>query len=283
MEHLLSILSGGLSGALLIWLAKGWLSERLKQSIQHEYSEKLESYKTELNTKIESMRHENQVTQLRTSLFFDHQRNAYVSIITRIAEINRKWVNGYDPDVGELFETVPYEEYSDLRKLLNEHQLFLDDECLMALELAMDIYSSSFPYDDGSGAPPHQGDSLPKVSFVDYLQPRIASIFKSKIGVESYNEHLKEVAILTAIKLVNKYSFREVGIPPEGNLSTKRIENAADMVAIGEKNSQELLSLLRGFNEYLSRDGGWFPEAQLKVKQCLRILEKIPSNQRQEA
>lgn len=67
MEYLLSILSGGLSGALLVWLAKGWISERLKQSIRHEYAEKLENYKTELNSKIEGIKHENQVSQLRTS------------------------------------------------------------------------------------------------------------------------------------------------------------------------------------------------------------------------
>ena len=76
MEYLLSILSGGISGAVLVWLAKGWISERLKQSIHHEYAEKLESYKTELNSKVEGIKHENQVSRLRTSLFFDHQRDA---------------------------------------------------------------------------------------------------------------------------------------------------------------------------------------------------------------
>ena len=53
MEYIFSILSGSLSSAVLVWLAKGWISERLKQSIQHEYAEKLESYKTELNSKVE--------------------------------------------------------------------------------------------------------------------------------------------------------------------------------------------------------------------------------------
>lgn len=281
MEYVLSIFSGGISGAVLVFLLKGWISERLKQSIQYEYSEKLESYKTELNAKVEAMRHENQVSQLRTSLFFDHQRNAYASVITKIAEINHEWMSNFDPDDGGLFEPVPYEGYKGLRRLLNEHQLFLDDECLMAMELTMDIYSSSFPYNDRSDAPPYQGNSLPKVSFIEYLQPRIASIFKSKIGVDSNSDHLKEVAILTAVKLVNNYHFPDIGIPPKGNLSTKKTEDAADMVTAGKNNYQELMSLLTQFDEYLSRDGGWIHEAQLKVKQCLRILEKMPNNQRQ--
>lgn len=33
-----SILSGGFAGAALLWLLRGWIIERLKQSIQHEYS-----------------------------------------------------------------------------------------------------------------------------------------------------------------------------------------------------------------------------------------------------
>lgn len=280
MEYMLSILSGGLSGAALVFLLKSWISERLKESIRYEYSEKLENYKTELNAKVEAMRHEYQVSQLRTSLFFDHQRNAYASIITKIAEINQEWMKNFDPDDGGLFEPVPSEGYRDLRRLINEHQLFLDDECSMVMELVMDTYRSSFPYDDRSGAPPHQNDSSPKISFIEYLQPRIASIFKSKIGVESNGDHIKEVAILTAMKLINGYHFLDIGIPPKGNLSTRKIENAADMVAAGKNNYQDLLSLLAEFENYLSRDGGWIHEAQLKVKQCLRILERMP-NKRQ--
>ena len=279
MDYMLSVFSGGISGAVLVFFLKGWISERLKQSIQYEYSEKLENYKTELNSKVEAIRHENQVSQLRTSLFFDHQRNAYANIMTKIAEINHEWVSTYDPDEGGLFKPVPFGAYKSLRQLLNEHQLFLDDECLMPLELIMDTYRSSFPFDDRSGAPPHQGDSLPKVSFIEYLQPRIASIFKGKIGVDSNSDHLREVAILTAINLVNSYHFIDIEIPPKGNLSTKKIEDAADMVVVGDKNYQELLTLLAQFDKYLSRDGGWIHEAQLKVKQCLRILEKMPKSQ----
>jgi hypothetical protein len=47
MESILGIVSGDISGAVLVFLCKGWISERLKQSIQHKYSEKLETYKTD--------------------------------------------------------------------------------------------------------------------------------------------------------------------------------------------------------------------------------------------
>jgi hypothetical protein len=58
----LSILSGGAAGAFIIWLLKDWISERLAQSIKHQYDEKLARYTTELQAesekKIEMYRYE---------------------------------------------------------------------------------------------------------------------------------------------------------------------------------------------------------------------------------
>tara|TARA_R110001599_G_C12087339_1_gene645689 strand:+ start:61 stop:930 length:870 start_codon:yes stop_codon:yes gene_type:complete len=278
MEYLLSILSGGLSGAVLVWLAKGWISERLKQSIQHEYAEKLESYKTELNSKVEGIKHENQVSQLRTSLFFDHQRDAFAALITKIAQINTEWMAHYDPEEG-LYEPVPSTGRQEFEELLYQHQLFLDEECLMALSLVKSAYIRSLPFDDGSGAPPHQNESGQHVSYIEYLQPRIASVFRGKIGVESDPQHLIDIAVLSAIELVNGYHFLDVEIPPEGRLSTRRIKDASDKVKIGLDNIDELVKLLRSFDEYLGRDGGWIHEAQLKVKQTLNVLDKCLTNQ----
>ncbi len=48
MDELLSIISGGVTGALVVWLAREWISVRLKDSIKHEYNTKLEQFKEEL-------------------------------------------------------------------------------------------------------------------------------------------------------------------------------------------------------------------------------------------
>lgn len=277
MEFVLSVLSGGVSGAVLVWLTKGWISERLKQSIQHEYAEKLENYKTELNSKVESIKHENQVSQLRTSLFFDHQRDAFASLITKIAQLNQQWMKSYDPDEG-LYVPVPLDGYNELESMLYKHQLFLDDECLLVMSLTMNAYSRSFPFDNGSGAPPHQNECRPCVSYVEYLQPRIASIFRSKIGMTSSSLHLIEVSVLSAIELVNNYHFSDIDIPPKGTLSTRRIDNAPDKVALGLENIDELLALLANFDSYLNCNGSWFHEAQLQVKQTLNVLNKVNFN-----
>lgn len=273
MDYFISIISGAGGGLALSWLLKGWISERLKQSIQNEYAQKLESYKAVLNSKIESIRHENQVSQLRTSLFFDHQRSAFAALISKIGQTKQEWVSLYDPDEG-LFYPVPFGRYKELEALLWEHQLFLDEDCLIALSLVMKACSRSWPYNDRSGAEPHQRECSELVSDIEYLHPRIASIFREKIGVTSDPLHLMEVAMLSAIELVNSHHFPEIDLPPSGNLSTRKINDAADKVSLALENSDELLALLRQLDEHLSKDNGWIHEAQLSVRQTLRTLER---------
>ena len=47
-EIIISIISSGFVSSLVVWLTKTWISERLKDSIKHEYAQKLETYKAEL-------------------------------------------------------------------------------------------------------------------------------------------------------------------------------------------------------------------------------------------
>ena len=46
-----SVLFSGLLAGLLIWLSREWISARLKGSIQHEYDQKLEAHKAQLEAK----------------------------------------------------------------------------------------------------------------------------------------------------------------------------------------------------------------------------------------
>lgn len=272
MDYLISAVSGAASSSVLIWLFKGWISERLKQSIQHEYALSLEGYKTDLNSRVERIRHDHQVLQLRTSLFFDHQRGAFAALISKIGEANRDWADLYEEGEG-LFHPVPSGRQKQLEALLSEHQLFLDEDCLMALSLVTSAYDRSLPWDDRSGDGLHQGDCSQLLSDIGYLRPRIASIFREKIGVTANPMHLAEVTIFSAIELVNAYSFEDAGIPPTGTLSTKRVRDAADKVAIGLENIDELLELLRRFDKHLSKDNGWIHESHLRVRQTLNCLE----------
>jgi len=48
VETLIELIPGGLAGAALAWLMRGWISERLKQSIKSEYDTELENLKANL-------------------------------------------------------------------------------------------------------------------------------------------------------------------------------------------------------------------------------------------
>lgn len=272
MDTILSIVSGSTAGALVALLFRGWITERLKQSIQHEYSQKLETYKAELNTRIQAIQHENQLYQLRTSLFFDHQRNAFAGLLAQIAETNRKWVdkeyNGEEGFTGH----VPDDAYKDLRTSYFRHQLFLDNSCLAAMELVFDCYGDSFPTVDGSGEQLQPGDADSAYEAVEYLQPRLAELFQNRIGVTTNHWAEREIALFGAIRLLNRYHFTEIELPPGGSLKLTHRDRSADAVAKAEDNYEELLSTLRRFQDHLRRDGGIFHEAAMKASRYLTML-----------
>jgi hypothetical protein len=287
MEYLLSSLFGGVSGAVLMWLTKSWISERLKQSISHEYSKKLELHKHEhsqglerlrsdLDVELEKARHYNQVSQLRTSLFFDHQRSAFAAIIKQAVEVNDKWVQGYRPEEG-LYDAVPKAEFAALVSLFYEHQLFLDDECLVLMTVLMEAYKESYPYFDGERT--HYKDNSEIFEFVGYVVPRMASVFRGKIGVGNSSAHLKDIIVLAAMILVNGINLHVLGLdfPPKGVLFARNKHNAAEMVKNGMDNLPELVSKLGDLDNYLNADDTGFVDVQLKVSRCLAVLRDFLS------
>jgi hypothetical protein len=274
MDTFMTIATSGVTGALLVWLFRNWISERLKQSIQHEYSQKLENHKAELNTRIQAIQHENQLQQLKTSLFFDHQRNAFVGILAKIAEVNRTWIDKTYVYEEGLTGPAPDTEYKELQALYYQHQLFLDSSCLAAMDLIFDCYSDSFPYDDGSGSPSHVNYQKIDAAYhaIEYLQPRLAELFQSRIGVTASEYAERDIALLGAIRLLNRYQFAEINLPVEGALKLSNRDNAADSVARAEENFEDLIAKLRQFQIFLKREHGFFHEAAKKTAWYLAML-----------
>jgi hypothetical protein len=271
MEAILSIVSGGLGGALLSWLLRNWISERLKQSIQHEYSQKLETHKAELNADMQSILHERQLHQLRTSLFFDHQREAFASILSQLAETRNKWFKiAFHPE--EAFEEpVPKEEYKKFKKLFYDHQLFFDSDCLLAIDSAIKAMTDSFPFYE-FGGPPQKRECREPYERLEYIQERMAQIFQEKIGVAPAKMAKFEIALLALIKLLNTYHFKEIGLPVEGALKLRRDDEASEAVIKAQQNIDNLIAKTDEFRNFLSKKGT-FHEALATTNRCLKILE----------
>ncbi len=254
MEQIVSFILGSSGGGLVVWLFKNWISNRLKQSIAYEYSEKLEAYKTDLNKTILEIQHLNQINHLRTSLFFDHQREAFSEIITKMYQIKEEWHEGYDPEEG-LAKPVSGELYRELKQLVANHQIFLDDEILMAIDLLLSAYSSSFPYDDGSGRLVEQ-DVSESERLSSYIVTRLHLIFKNKIGVTNESEALRELALLGSIRSLNNRSFSNIELSAKGGLKiSKWSHSPADWVKQARDNIVELTKKLKEFEEHLETEG----------------------------
>jgi len=271
MEAILSIISGGFGGALLACLLRGWISERLKRSIQHEYAQKLETHKAELNTNMQTVLHERQLHQLRTSLFFDHQREAFASLLSQIAETERKWFEAaFDPEEG-FTNPVPSEEYNRLKKSFYDHQLFLDRDCILAIDLVLEAMSDSFPFDDGSGQL-HYRDCREPYDRLEFLRDRVAGLFREKIGVGASHTAKTELALLGTIRLLNCYSFPEIDLPAKGALKLTHTDNASSAIIKAEDHRGELIAKLKELKNHLEKNG-FFHEASERAKRYLDILD----------
>lgn len=271
MEAILSILWGSIGGAILAWLLRGWITERLKQSIQHEYAQKLETHKTELNSRLQTISHENQLRQLRMSLFFDHQREAFAKILTSIAEAKDMWLaKGFDME-GRA-DPIPQESYETVKWAVYNHQLFLDSDCIAAIDLVLSVMRDSFPIDRGDGEL-HYKDCKAAFNFLEFLQDRVAELFQQKIGLDVPGRAKEEVALLGAIRLVNRYYFNEIGLPAEGALCLNHRDTAAEALKKAVENRQELVEKLNHFREYLMGDPSIYHEVANNIDRYLRMLQ----------
>jgi hypothetical protein len=271
METFLSIISGGIGGAVLTWLLRNWISERIKQSIQHEYAQKLATHKAELNADMQSVIHKRQLHQLRTSLFFDHQREAFSCILSQLAKTITKWWDIAGDPEEPFIEPVPHEEYKEFKKLFYGHQLFFDSDCLLAIDMAIQAMADSFSYYDGSYGSQHRECREP-YDRLEFIQERIAQIFQEKIGASACKTAKKEIALLNLIKLLNSYHFKEIGLPIKGALKLRYNDNASEAVNKAQQNIEDLITKAHEFRNYLSKEGH-FNEASVTLDRCLDILE----------
>lgn len=271
MEDIIySVITSAVVGSAVVWILRSWLTERLRQSISYEYSQKLESYKTELNSKVESIRHENSITQIRTSLFFDHQREAFSGIISLIIRVNRAWIDDSYVDYHGPDKAVPSKNYHELKDYYEKSQLFLDEECVLSMDLVMSYYSDSFPFDDGSGEL-HDRDSATAYDNIETLLPVLAGLFRRKIGVVDGGESHKLLLLIGALRLVNSMSFYGSNIPPKGILRVKPSGPVGKMIQVARDNELELLEYLSYFNGQLKLQGG-FQERYRESEVYLRLL-----------
>ncbi|WP_302173711.1 hypothetical protein [uncultured Hydrogenophaga sp.] len=269
-ELLSSALSGGVAAAAVAWAGRTWLSERLKQAISHEYSTKLETVRNELSAKLEAVKHAYEVDQLRTSLFFDHQRVAFGEVLAAVVEMQKEWDNVIDPD-EDLLDPAPYASRRKLEAVYFKHQLFLDSDLIMSMELLFDFYQDSLPYFNGIET--IRRDVLMPFGNASFVVPRLASVFRTKLGIANDQQALRDIALFGAIRLVNGYHFPEIGLPATGALKLDKDEFALGAINKARANEQALVETLQKLLAYIPANR-FFHEAEASARRYLAVLER---------
>lgn len=263
-----------------VWLARTWLFARLSESIKHEYAtalqqhkrvqdQELQDHKGLLETKLQVIRHENEVGQLRTSLFFDHQREAFQAILNETATAIELWWQQYDLETC-LVGPVPEECYRAVQVLIRKNQLFLDSDCTLALDILMKVYRRSMPFDDGGGGPPYMPDGRKQIDDAEYLQPRIASVFQMKIGVPHTENAFADIALFGVVRFLQSYRLGQ-GEPWSEHLVLDALD-AEDAVAFAREHLSEMLGYLNTLLGTL-REEGWMSNA--RYTQLKRLVKAI--------
>lgn len=248
------------------------LQQSITTGIKLAADKQLEQLKSELTSQIEAMRHQYQLAQLQTSLLFEHKRTAFATLLARIAEVKREWYKSANEPYAGIIDKVPSDQYEKLLDTYYEYQLFLDNDCLAAIDLVLNALRDSFPWDDGSGTL-HARDCEAAYNRLEFLQPRVAELFQAKLGVNVTGRAKEEIAFLGSILLLNHYHFPDIGLPVKGNLKLDNQDFPADAVAKAKSNKPELVDKLQAFSDYLRKGHGVFHEAGTDISRYIAMLE----------
>ena len=134
-----SLTASGTLAACLIYIARSWLSERLKQSIRHEYTQKLEALKSQLIA-------ENELAfeKLKTAnaIYSDAKRISHEKNLIAIDELWKSIldIDEQTPTIICLLDIFLEEEYSTV---FFENPRFNDQINALSDELVLSVLSAS--------------------------------------------------------------------------------------------------------------------------------------------
>lgn len=219
--------------------------------------------------RMQKEKEKNEDKRFQSSLFFDHRRIAFAEILTKIAEINQKWLENGD----ELFGPLPIDEYKDLWMVFYKHQLFLDESCLDAMDLVFECYGEALP-DEGELSTGTEDIAYRNIS---YLQTRLATLFRQKIGASNDVQAFRDIILLQSIRLLNRYGLgskrRSPIISEESPLRMElRRISPDEAVSVAENHFSDLLSKLEELKIHLATRGGSY-SSEKKVDRCLVTLK----------
>jgi hypothetical protein len=143
-----AITTSGMLSGILIWLTKGWISERLKASIAHEYAQKHETYKSELkashNIAIEHLRTDLTITanthSIQYKLLQEKRGEVIAEIYLLLSEVESQarllanpLIEPEEPPKAETYRKTANHIYK-LFETYNKYRIYLTEDTCVKLD-----------------------------------------------------------------------------------------------------------------------------------------------------
>ena len=267
---LAAIISG-----LLYLLLKLTLEKTITTRIDYIKEKEIENLKASFTKELESARHQYQLQQVRTPLFFDHQRQAFSEILSALVDITDAFAKSYDPSTDE-HNPISGNAHENLRQAYHRNLLFLDEDCCIGVDLCLRSLLNTHPLADGDGVHYPPPESFQQAfEEISYFRKKLTKLFQSKLGLADGKELMKDIVIAGSVLLLNRYHFAELGLPIKGKFARNNFASMEACVATGAECQSELIDHLHRLIRYLAEDrttGDVFAHVKISATNYVRIL-----------
>ena len=229
--------SGIIIFSLSNWLGKVW-AERLMQSEKMKFAKE-----------IDEIRHRFSIEQNKLFIIHENQKDSFRRVIKGMYDCTRYLAQ--EPDVA--WEPTDNKKSEKLSEILLQEALFIGADCEHALRIfQMVLQSTIYHYDFN----PDPGDRKLRQSYeqLNFISERIIEYFRLRIGISEEVDPLKDVFMIGACLILNRYHFREAGLPTEGIFKIELNQGPSELVSIAKENKNQLEQEILNFINYLEGD-----------------------------
>jgi len=245
-EQLLTLLGISSPFFVLAFIVMWWLLKRsVDAKIDVIKSKEIDAFKNDLAKELETIKHELTLEHAKQSIVYENQRDSFRSLIQGMYKAIEDLRQPFD----ELWTSIRDKYYGEFRQLVAEEALFIGSEGKRALDIFRGIYASTISWDPMEDL---QDEGLRRAyEQMCFISERIGEHFRNRIGLPGEKDPLLDVFILDACIILNRYNFKEIGLPTQGIFKIVKDQSPLELIKIANEHSTEFIRELEMLAKYL--------------------------------
>lgn len=238
--QLLTILGISSPFFVLAFIVMWWL---LKKSVDTKIdilkSKEIDAFKNDLAKELETTKHELKLEQAKLSIVYENQRDSFKNLIQGMY----KAVKDLEQPFDQEWTSIAGKYFEEFRQTIAKETLFISSEGERALDIFRNIYGPTVAYDPEEDL---QDEELRRAyEQMCFISERLREYFRNRIGLNAEKDPLFDVFILDACLILNRYSFKEIGLPIQGVFKIVRNQSPLELIKIVKENLTEFNGKLR--------------------------------------